>query len=709
METSLNQLGSTASIVTSQGDIIPAGPRRRRLARVLLVGAVAGLGFVVSPLGSTGLVYSTYLGGTAAEEAGGIAVDAAGNVYVTGTTWSANLFTTDGLDHDLGGNADIFVNKFAPDGTLLYSTYVGGPCEEQAHAIAVDANGYAYIAGQVSACSSLDDPQGALVAKLDPAGALVYLYTFGSRLLDTTVATAIAIDSEGNAYVTGSSKGSFDLPTTPSAFQPNSCGGIPEHGFVAKVNPAGDGLAYCTYLCGSGEDSPTAIAVDAAGNAYIAGATVSKDFPTVNAYQAGHRGGVNAESGFLSKLNPIGTELLFSTYLGSSLETAINAIAFDAEGNIYVTGGTAGGDFPTTPGVVQATAPSPGCYYGGICEDAFVTKFRPDGSLVYSTYLAGEGNDDGAGIAVDAGGTIYVVGTTDSTVFPLRHPFQVDCNGPNDAFLVQLSPDASHILFSSYLGGKRPATSTSQTDGDEQGEGIALGPAGMVWVTGTTTSFDFPVTADAFKSQWAPDSCAVWGEPCPDLFLTKIVPDAPPVVTGCHLDVASTGLSPGGSVMAHWAGIPAPTSLDSIMLFELGHVADIWLFVPTFPTTGEAEGTVLVTLPADLAPGSYELRLMAPLPDSSVLHSIARSEPLTVIGDPGNGPPRLVPVLGAHNTLRFRLIGAAPGVYHVEATGKLAPADWREVSTLTVQPGSPAEFTENIEAAYQARFYRVSP
>jgi hypothetical protein len=500
-------------------------------------------------LGS-GLLYSTYLGGTYAEDAGGIAVDASGNVYVTGTTESPDFPTTLGTNQTLQGNTDAFVTKFAPDGTLVYSTLVGGICDEEGHAIAVDAAGNAYIAGRLRNCPSLDLPEGAMVAKLDPGGALVYRFVIGSALFDYTFATAIAVDSEGNAYITGSSKGSFDLPTTPGAFQSNSCAGVAEHGFVAKINPAGSGLVYCTYLCGSGEDSPTAIAVDSFGNAYVGGATTSFDFPILNPFQPTHRGGVAAESGFLSKLNASGSALIFSTYLGGTYQTAINGLALDATGNVYVAGVTAGSDFPTTAGVVQSNGPSSLCYYAGICADAFVTKVSPDGSMLYSTLLGGEGHDDGMGIAVNAAGEVYVAGTTASTVFPLRNSVQAQVHGPDDVFLTKLNSDASRILFSSYLGGGRPTNSNSQTEGGEETPGIALGTNGRVWLTGRTTSYDFPITADAWKSNSARVSCVLPGEPCGDLFVTELTAEGPPdIVPPCHLDVAPTEFPPGGGIV----------------------------------------------------------------------------------------------------------------------------------------------------------------
>src|SRR2546425_166422 len=182
-----------------------------------------------------------------------------------------------------------------------------------------------------------------------------------------------------------------------------------------------------------------------------------------------------------------------------------------------------------------------------------------------STVLGGEGNDEGAGIAVDPGGDVYIVGYPSSTVLPLRSAFQVEIRGPDDVFLARLNHDASPIRFSSYLGGGRPPTSTSQTEGGEDPAGIALGPGGKVWATGLTTSFDFPITADAFQPKSVGVSCTLWGEPCGDLFVTEITTDGPGIVPATHLDVSPTELPAGGSVMAHFyeefrPGIPEGVS-----------------------------------------------------------------------------------------------------------------------------------------------------
>ena len=203
-------------------------------------------------------------------------------------------------------------------------------------------------------------------------------------MVDTSIGQAIAVAVDGHAYVTGLAHASTgDFPTTEGAYRTFHCGGLPvasgADGFVAKINPAGTALVYSTYLCGDAHDSPNAIAVDAAGNAYVAGSTDSHDFPTVNPLQPTHRGGPAATTGFVAKLSPDGSHLVYSTYLGGWIWDIVQGSAVDAHGNAFVTGATQSDDFPTTAGVLQ---PSPGSYACGwaFCWHAFVSKINAAGS-----------------------------------------------------------------------------------------------------------------------------------------------------------------------------------------------------------------------------------------------------------------------------------------------------------------------------------------
>ena len=287
----------------------------------------------------------------------------------------------------------------------------------------------------------------------------------------------IAVDSEGNAYITGTTT-STDFPTTSPLQSAN--GGGPQDAFVTKLNAFGSALVYSTYLGGNGFDGAGAIVVDGAGNAYVAGSTNSTDFPTMNPLQLANGGGFD---GFLVKLNPAGSALLYSTYLGGSADDSVSAIALaqDNSGDIYIAGETSSTDFPT----MNPIQPS----YGGGSSDAFVAKINKAGSaLLYSTYLGGSGTpggDIGSGIAVDKDGNAYVTGATNSTDFPTKNPLQPAFGGGlQDAFVTKINASGTSLVYSTYLGGSGA--------GNESGYGIAVDGEGNAYVTGATSSSNFP-------------------------------------------------------------------------------------------------------------------------------------------------------------------------------------------------------------------------
>jgi hypothetical protein len=364
------------------------------------------------------LAWSTYLGGSGDYGGGGIAVDAADNVYVTGDTSSIDFPTTAGaIDTTFSGSiGGVFVAKIDPSGSgLVYWTYLGG--NGQSTGIAVDAAGNAYVTG--TALGGFPTTPGALettwnvgykvfVTKLNASGSgLVYSTYLGGSGNDESF--GIAVDASGNAYVTGGTN-SIDFPTTAGALDTTYNDGYPTgDAFVAKLNASGSALVYSTYLGGSGDDEGNGIAVDAGGNAYVTGWTESSDFPTtVGALDTTYNGGDDA---FVAKLNANGSGLVYSTYLGGSGDDLGCGIAVDEAGNAYVTGSTWSIDFPTTAGALDTTSVGSG--------DAFVANLNANGSgLIYSTYLGGSGDDVGSGIAVDAVGDAYVTGITDSNDFP---------------------------------------------------------------------------------------------------------------------------------------------------------------------------------------------------------------------------------------------------------------------------------------------------
>ncbi|MDE2149501.1 MAG: SBBP repeat-containing protein [Gammaproteobacteria bacterium] len=399
------------------------------------------------------LVYSTYLGGSRGDAARGIAVDASGNAYVVGDTASDDFPTANPLQANrkvAAGNEfapDAFIAKLNADGSaLVYSTYLGGSGVESGNAIAVDSGGDVYIAGNTnstdfptvnpfqSELKVATDPLHTLdgfVAKLDAGGsALLYSTYLGGSDLDGI--QSIAVDSSGDAYVAG---GTFsdDFPTV-NPLQATKAG-IRSSAFVAKLDAAGSAPLYSTYLGGNGSDFDGAvgIAVDGGGNAYVLGETSATDFPTTaNALQPDNAGGFDA---FVSKLNSDGSALVYSTYLGSSGDDSPAAIAVDPSGNAYVLGATATSDFPTVNPLQANLA-------GG--NDAFIARLNADGSaLTFSTFLGGSGDDVGNAVAVDTGGNIYIVGTTDSTDFPTVNPLQAHNAGGHDAIVAKIDPNGN--------------------------------------------------------------------------------------------------------------------------------------------------------------------------------------------------------------------------------------------------------------------------
>ncbi len=464
------------------------------------------------------LVYSTYLGGTQYEIGFSIAVDSAGSAYITGITDSADFPTSDPWQAANGGGADAFVTKLDPTGSaLVYSTYLGGSADDVGYSIAVDGLGNAYLTGYT--CSN-DFPTAnplqpdfaggpchilggdAFVAKLNPTGSLLYSTYFGGSDDDSGI--GIAVDASGSAYVTGVTL-STDMPTA-NAFQLAYGGGkIYGDAFVAKLTPTGSALVYSTYLGGSRDERGIRIAVDAFGSAYVIGSTLSTDFPTRNALQPVYGGGTLVGDAFVTKLSPTGTELVYSTYLGGSDEDEGLGIAVDSAGNAYLTGDTHSSDFPTASPFQADNA-------GG--DDAFIAKLAPSGeSLIYSTYLGGSNDDHGIGIAVDTAGSVYLTGWTQSSDFPTANPWQPNYGGGScgsaylcrDAFVARFDQAGSALLYSSYLGGSA----------DDVGVAIAIDAPGNAYVTGLTTSTDFP-TVNPFQ----PENGGGDG----DAFVTKIGP-----------------------------------------------------------------------------------------------------------------------------------------------------------------------------------------
>jgi hypothetical protein len=337
---------------------------------------------------------------------------------------------------------------------------------------------------------------------IDPS--LVYATYLSGNTYDQ--AQAIAVDNSGNAYITGWTQ-STNFPTTSGSYQTTNAGTYDV--FITKLNTTGSALVYSTYLGGSSYDFSYGIAVDSVGNAYVTGNTQSLNFPTTSGafQQCSETNGF----GFVSKLNSSGSELVYSTCIGSYVYA--QSIAVDSSGSAYITGYTEG-SIPVTPGAFQM--------FPGGSQDAFVTKFTPDGTgLAYSTFLGGNGDDYGQGIAVDSSGNAYVVGTTTSQNFPITSgSFQTTFRGYSDVFVTKLNETGSALVYSTYLGGYLY----------NYGYAIAVDGTGAAYVGGQTywTADGFPITSGAYRTNYS------------GAFLTKLAPG------GSALDY-STYLGDGSS------------------------------------------------------------------------------------------------------------------------------------------------------------------
>jgi hypothetical protein len=446
----------------------------------------AGKPLIIDPA----LSYSTYLGGVGHEEGHGVTVDASGNAYVTGVTTSADFPTTPGSFDPTYLVNDAFITKLDATGsTLVYSTYLGGSGSDVGATIAVDATGHAHVAGYTGSTdfpttayafdTTFNGRDDVFVVRLDPTGsALVYSTYLGGSSDDYGWRMVLA--PGGSVYLTGWTT-SPNFPVSAAAFD-TTLGGR-QDAFVVKLDPAVPGaLTYATYLGGSGEDRGMAVDVDSLGQAYVTGGTSSSDFPTTPAaFDTTYSGG----DAFVTKFNPSGSApLVYSTYLGGAGAEEGRGIAVDSSGSAYVAGDTGSADYPTTPGAFDTS------FNGG--TDAFVTKLTATGSapLLYSTFLGGAGEDHSWELAIDAAGDASLAGYTSSSDFPtMPGAFDPTYNGGTDAFVTKLNASGSApLVYSTFLGG----TSVDQS------HGFAVDEAGHGYVTGRTSSADYPTTAASF-------------------------------------------------------------------------------------------------------------------------------------------------------------------------------------------------------------------
>jgi hypothetical protein len=466
------------------------------------------------------LDFSTFLGGASIDYATALAVDSSGRVLVAGWTDSTNFPLVNAF-RSRGGGVDAFLVRYNAAGTAIeFATYLGGSGDDRALDLAVDALGQPVLVGSTS---------------------------------------------------------STNFPVQ-SAFQGTSAGG--RDAFISKLNAAGTGFIFSTYLGGAGQDEGRAAAVDASGNVYVGGATYSSNFPTLSAFQTMNGGG---QDGFLAKFSSGGSRL-YSTLLGGQADDRVNAVAVDAVGQLHAAGGTASANFPVVSGALQPVS--------GGGQDAFVAKVSAAGSqLIYSTYLGGSGSvpEEALAIAVDSAGSAYVAGVTTSANFPVANAFQsVNRGGGGDAFAARLNPAGSALTFSTFYGGS----------GVDYAYAVALNAAGIVHLAGQTTSVNLPMR----------DPIQAVNAGLQDAFVAQLDGAGANLIWASYLGGSqadgATAMALDSSGMIHLAGVtqspdfprqrPLQTShaglLDSFVARVRGYVSGAPQAVSVSPSSGSGNG-----------------------------------------------------------------------------------------------------------------------
>ena len=414
---------------------------------------------VIDPI----LSYSTLLGGSGLDEAASVAVDAAGNVYIAGTTSSPGFPGATGSPAGI----DLFVTKLDARGsTVLYSTYIGGSGIDEARAMTIDTLGNVYLVGSTTSPNfpTVSPRQAALAGESDgfllrvstTGGGIGFSTYFGGGNVDEV--NAVAIDAARNMYIAGTTRSS-DFPQ----FREIQAYGGTLDGFVARFATNGT-LTYSTYHGGNGVDTLDGIGVDAAGNINTVGSTTSTNLPILSAQRPSPGGRVDA---FMSRFGPTGT-LLFCTYFGGSRNDAGRAIAVLPTGWAFVGGSTASPDFP----VVAAIQPT----FGGEL-DAFLLSISPTGSVAWATFYGGTRSERGRALALNQSGTLIFAGQTFSPDMPLTRPAQARTGGNRDTFVLELNPPYTALTYATYLGGSN----------NDEGSGVAVDRVGRVFTAGAAS------------------------------------------------------------------------------------------------------------------------------------------------------------------------------------------------------------------------------
>lgn len=659
------------------------------------------------------VAFSTYVGGSGHDRVEAVAVDAAGDVYAAGWTDSLDLPTESAFQTDKQGEGtrpDAFVVKYDPDGVVQYATYVGGTNSDEAHGVALDAQGRAHVTGHTLsgdfpvADGAFGDPPpsgqvAAFAARLTADGSDLAFTAFLGQ--ERTRGRGIALGPAGAITVAGFTS-SDGFPVTADAHQDEHAG--EDDAFVAVLDPdAEPQLRYATYLGGSDRDGSAdparakglGVAVDAEGRIALAGTTRSLDFPTT---PDGHQGehpavscsGEGCERAFVALLDP-GAGLRYASYLGGDRRDVGRDVAVSGT-SLFVAGLASSSDFPVTvsepdyrtdPHTCDPDFSSP--HPLPPCADAFVARFDlppdADGTLAYATRIATDTDDEGAfSVAAGAAGAAYLTGATLSEAFPVTEDAaQSDKRGAGDvaeAFVTVLTPDAERLAFSTYLGGT----------GYDRGAVIAVDGAGGIAVGGLTASPDFPVAAAAQDAQpgglasgWVARLRVDVDPRAPAVHALE--PDSAPAVGGTELTVTGRGFAGASAVRFGEARVPCPSARCTIH--------DDGQLTVTAPPHHQGErvtGPVFVTVLN--AHGSS-----APGPAARLLYGEGAWEPTTPLASARFGhtatvlPGGEVLVAGCHPLLieEGEHIGDCPGV-----SERYDPAEREWTPTGPGEPSGPA-------------------
>jgi uncharacterized protein (TIGR03437 family) len=559
----------------------------------------------------------------------GIATDGGGNIYVTGTTFSADFPLANSLEGPPGPPSQscglvecqfnsVFVTKLSPDGgTLLYSTYIGAPSTRSQGvtdlpllpaAIAVDAGGTVYIAGATSGANfpgvtATAGGNDAFLLRLSPQGVLIGTLLFGGSADDA--GTSVVLGPDGFIYLAGTTQSS-NFPVTREAYRAalpgSSSAFLVKIGFNSPFGPTNGAVLYSTYV---GPGTSAAVAADAGGNAYIAAATTSTAWPTTSGVAQPACAGTTCADIVVAKLDPLGQRLIYATYLGGSKAEAPGGIAVDASGSAYVTGATYSPDFPVTPGAFETHS---NVDFSHPYPTGFVAKLSPDASrFVYATYLGGSASDRANTISVDAAGSAYVGGNTTSPDFPLLQaiqstPVNAICQGytpsgtipssefdcASGGFLSVLNPSGTALVWSTYLG-------SGSVDA------LALDPAGNVYATGVQIEVNGPSMGGAIGVLKIAPGVSPLDVPANSFMnAASYAPGLP--LKGGLASLFLSGLNIMGTILG--SGSPLPTDLAGVSILVGGARAPILFVTPLASGMQQIDFQV----PFEAASNSVEIR-----------------------------------------------------------------------------------------------------